>query len=104
MLDARNDTTQLQAKLDEIQIAFSFPLGYFVMLYALLLCWIGVYVASLTIGIRRFKLVANCSTCSGEDAANANDFEALHCVKQKLSGQWNRLCTQQAEIIHTATL
>ena len=56
MLDAHNDTTQLQAKLDEFQIAISFPLGYFVMLYALLLCWIGVYVASLTIGIRkRFK-------------------------------------------------
>ena len=56
MLDAHNDTTQLQAKLDEFQIAISFPLGYFVLLYALLLCWIGVYVASLTIGIRkRFK-------------------------------------------------
>ena len=37
-------------------MAISFPLGYFIMVYALLLCWIGVYVASLTIGIRkRFK-------------------------------------------------
>ena len=57
MLDAHNDTTQLQAKLEEIQIAFSFPLGYFGLLYGLLLCWIGVYVASLTIGIRRFKSI-----------------------------------------------
>ena len=56
MLDARNDTTQ-QSKLDEIQTAFSFPLGYFGLLYGLLLCWIGVYVASLTIGIRRFKYI-----------------------------------------------
>ena len=57
MLDAHNDTTQLQAKIDEIQIAFSVPLGYFGLLYGLLLCWIGVYVASLTIGIRRFKSI-----------------------------------------------
>ena len=57
MLDARNDTTQLQAKLDEFEIAISFPLGYFYMLYGLLLCWIGVYVASLTIDIRRFKSI-----------------------------------------------
>ena len=55
MLDAHNNTTQLQAKIDEFKIAISFPLGYFGLLYALLLCWIGVYVASLTIGIRRFK-------------------------------------------------
>ena len=56
-LDAHNDTTQLQAKLDEIQIAFSVLLGYFVMVYGLLLCWIGVYVASLTIGIMKFKSI-----------------------------------------------
>ena len=38
-----------KAKID-FQIAISFPLGYFGLLYALLLCWIGVYVASLTMG------------------------------------------------------
>ena len=57
ILDAHNDTTQLQAKFDEIQLAFLVPLRYFVMVYGLLLCWIGVYVASLTIGIRRFKSI-----------------------------------------------
>ena len=30
---------------------------YFELVYALLLCWIGVYVASLTIGTRRFKSI-----------------------------------------------
>ena len=54
-LDAHNDTTQLQAKFDEFQLAIFVPLRCFVMLYGLLLCWIGVYVASLTIDIRRFK-------------------------------------------------
>ena len=38
-----------QIKID-FQIAISFLLGYFGLLYALLLCWIGVYVASLTMG------------------------------------------------------
>ena len=45
VLDAHNNT-----KIDEFRIAIWFPLGYFGLLYGLLLCWIGVYVASLTIG------------------------------------------------------
>ena len=41
----------------QFQMAMRIPVVYFDMVYGLLLCWIGVYVASLTIGIRRFKSI-----------------------------------------------
>ena len=42
---------------EKFLMAMEISLVYFDLVYSLLLCWIGVYVLSLTIGIRRFKSI-----------------------------------------------
>ena len=61
VLDAHNNT-----KIDEFRIAIWFPLGYFGLLYGLLLCWIGVYVASQNI----YSVVCTCTASNTQATVN----------------------------------